>query len=128
MAFCFDTPPHVKSYRVYNLETNTVVKSCDMNFDKTTPYPRDVFECAGDKEIDEIILIDEGLQGVDGDEDESLFLSISSPEHVLTSTLEAEDPQATISSTTIVEVSRVEGKIISELGAPSHVQKAHLPQ
>jgi hypothetical protein len=120
--------PHVKSYRVYNLETNTVVKSCDMNFDKTTPYPRDVFECAGDKEIDEIILIDEGLQGVDGDEDESLFLSISSPEHVLTSTLEAEDPQATISSTTIVEVSRVEGKIISELGAPSHVQKAHLPQ
>jgi hypothetical protein len=120
--------PHVKSYRVYNLETNTVVKSCDMNFDKTTPYPRDVFECACDKEIEEIILIDEGLQGVDGYEDESLFLSISSPEHVLTFTLEAEDPQATISSTTIVEVSRVEGKIISELGAPSHVQKAHLPQ
>jgi hypothetical protein len=27
-----------------------------------------------------------------------------------------------------VEVSRVEGEIISELGAPSHIQKAHQPQ
>jgi transposase InsO family protein len=41
--------PHGTSYRVFNLETNTVVKSCDVTFDETTPYPRDVFECAGDK-------------------------------------------------------------------------------
>jgi GTP1/Obg family GTP-binding protein len=27
-----------------------------------------------------------------------------------------------------VEASRVEGEIISELGAPSHIQKAHPPQ
>jgi hypothetical protein len=27
-----------------------------------------------------------------------------------------------------VEASRVEGKIVSELGAPSHIQKAHPPQ
>jgi hypothetical protein len=36
--------------------------------------------------------------------------------------------QATTSSTTAVEVSRVEGEVISESGAPSHIQKAHPPQ
>jgi hypothetical protein len=65
--------PRDRSYRVYNFETNTVVESCDMTFDEIAPCPRDVFECAGDKEIEESIFIDEGLQGVDGDEDESLL-------------------------------------------------------
>jgi hypothetical protein len=53
--------PHGRSYRVFNLETNTIVKSCDMKFDETTLYPRDVFECAGDKEMEERIFVDEGL-------------------------------------------------------------------
>jgi hypothetical protein len=43
--------PHGRSYRVYNLEINTVVESCDVTFDETAPYPHDVFECAGDKKI-----------------------------------------------------------------------------
>jgi hypothetical protein len=55
--------PHDRSYRVYNFETNTIVESCDVTFDKTAPYPRGVFECAGDKEIEKSIFIDEGLQG-----------------------------------------------------------------
>jgi hypothetical protein len=101
--------PHGRSYRVYNFETNTVVESCDMTFDETVPYPRSVFECAGDKEMEESIFIDEGLQGVDGDEDEPLLPSTSSPEPVHASTLEAEAPQATTSSTAVMEVSRVEG-------------------
>jgi hypothetical protein len=29
--------PHGKSYRVYNFETNSVVESCDVTFDKTAP-------------------------------------------------------------------------------------------
>jgi hypothetical protein len=120
--------PHDRSYRVYNFETNTVVESCDVTFDETAPCPRGVFECAGDKKMEESIFVDEGLQGIDGDEDEPLLLSISSPEHVPASTLEAEDPQATTSYTAAVEVSRVEGKIISERGAPSHIQKRHPPQ
>jgi hypothetical protein len=73
---------HGRSYRVYSFETNTIVESCDMIFDETAPYPRDVFECAGDKEMEESIFVDEGLQGVYGDEDEPLLPSISSPEHV----------------------------------------------
>jgi hypothetical protein len=50
-----------------------------------------------------------------------------SPEHVPASTLEAEAPHATTSSTAVVEVSWVEGEIVSERGAPSHIQKRHPP-
>jgi hypothetical protein len=87
-----------------------------------------VLECASDKEIDESIFVDEKLHGLDHDEDDPLRPSTSSPEPVPTSTLEAEAPQSTTSSTTAVEASRFEGEIISELGAPSHIQKAHSPQ
>jgi hypothetical protein len=106
--------PQGRSYRVYNIETNTVVESCDVTFDETTPCSHDVFECAGDKEIEESIFVDDGLQGIDGDEDKLLPPSTSSPEHVPASTLEAKAPQVTTSSTTAVEASQIEGEIISE--------------
>jgi hypothetical protein len=77
--------------------------------------------------MEESTFVDEGLQGVDGDEDEPLLPSTSSPESVPASTHEAEAPHATTSSTTAVEVSRVEGGIVSERGAPSHIQKRHPP-
>jgi hypothetical protein len=53
--------PHGRSYQVYNFETNTVVESCDVTFDEIAPCPRGVVECAGDKEMEEIIFVDEGL-------------------------------------------------------------------
>jgi hypothetical protein len=84
--------PHGRSYRVFNLETNTVVMSCDVAFDETTPCPRDVFECAGEKEMEERIFADEELHGFDDDEDKPLLPSTSSPELVPASTLEAEAP------------------------------------
>jgi hypothetical protein len=86
-----------------------------VTFDETAPCPRDVFECASDKEMEESILVDEGLQGVNDYEDEPLLPSTSSPELVPAFTLEVEAPEATTSSTAAVE-------------APSHVQKAHPPQ
>jgi hypothetical protein len=92
-----------------------------MTFNETAPYPCDVFECAGDKEMEESIFIDEKLQGIDADEDESLLPSTSSLRLVPASTLEVEAPQATTSFTAAVEASWVEGKIIFEQGAPSHV-------
>jgi hypothetical protein len=61
-----------------------------VTFDDTASCPHGVFECAGDKEMVEIIFVGEGLQGIDGDEDEPLLPSTSSPEPVLASTLEAE--------------------------------------
>jgi hypothetical protein len=120
--------PHGRFYRVYNIETNTVVELCDVTFEEIAPCPRGVFECAGDKEMEESIFVDEGLQGVDGDEDEPLLSSTSSPKPVPASTLKAEAPQATTSFTAAVEASRVEGEIVSETGAPSHIQKVHPPQ
>jgi hypothetical protein len=53
--------PHDRSYQIYNFETNTVVESCDVIFDETAPYPCGVFECAGDKKIEESIFVHEGL-------------------------------------------------------------------
>jgi hypothetical protein len=77
---------------VFKLETNTIVESCDVTFNETAPCPRDVFECAGDKKMEESIFIDEELQCFDRDEDEQLLSSTLLPELVLTSTLEAEVP------------------------------------
>jgi hypothetical protein len=113
---------------VFNLETNTIVESCDVTFNETTPCPRDFFNCACDKEMEENIFVDEGLQAIDGDEDEPLLPSTSSPKTVPASTLESEVPQASTSSIAVVEASRVEGEIISESGAPSHIQKEHSHQ
>jgi hypothetical protein len=56
-----DYTPHARSYRVFTLETNTVVESCDVTLNKAAPYPRDVFEYASDKEIEESMFIDEEL-------------------------------------------------------------------
>jgi hypothetical protein len=105
--------PHGRSYRVFNLETNTIIESYDVTFDGTAPCPRDVFECPCDKEMEESFL-DEELQSFNGDEDESLHPSTSSPELIPTFTLEAETPQATTSSTAAVKASRVEGEIVSK--------------
>jgi hypothetical protein len=104
--------PHGRSYRVYNFETSTVVESCDVTFDETAPCPHGVVECAGDKEMEESIFIDKGLQGIDGDEDEPLPPSTSSPEPLPASTLEAGASQATTSSTAAAGVSQVDGEII----------------
>jgi hypothetical protein len=71
--------PHGRSYRVLNLETNIVVESCDVTFDETAPSPCDVFESASDKEMEDIIFVDEELQGFEGDEDEHI-----APVHFIT--------------------------------------------
>jgi hypothetical protein len=63
-----------------------------VTINKTAPCPHGVIKCACDKEMEESIIVDEGLQGIDGDEDEPLLPSTSSPEPVLASILEAEAP------------------------------------
>jgi hypothetical protein len=78
--------------------------------------------------MEESIFVDQGLQGINGDEDDPLLPSTSPSEHIPASILEAEAPQATTSSTAAVEKSRVEWEIVSEPGVPFHIQKAHLPQ
>jgi hypothetical protein len=63
-----------------------------VTFDESAPCSCEVFESAGDKEMEQSIFVDEGLHGIDGDKDELLLPSTSSPEHVPTSTLEVEAP------------------------------------
>jgi hypothetical protein len=53
--------PHGSSYRVLNLETNTIVEICDVTFDETTPCLHNIFESVGDKEMEEGIFVDEEL-------------------------------------------------------------------
>jgi hypothetical protein len=84
--------PYGRSYYVFNLETNTIVELCDVTFNETAPCPRDIFECAGDKEMEESFFVDEELHDVNGDEDDPLLPSTSSPEPVPASTLETESP------------------------------------
>jgi hypothetical protein len=121
--------PHDRSYRVFNLETNTIVESYDVTIDETTSCSHDAFGCVDEKEIEEIIFIHDGLHGINGDKEEPLLPSTtSSLRSVPVVTLQAEAPLATTSSKVEVEASRVEGEIISEQGAPSHIQKAHPPQ
>jgi hypothetical protein len=78
--------------------------------------------------MEESIFVDEELHGFNGDEDDPLRPSTSSLKLVPASTIEAEAPQATTSSTVAVEASRVEREIISHQRALSHIQKAHPPQ
>jgi hypothetical protein len=53
-----DYTPHDRSYRVFNLETNTVVESCDVTFNEIATCPHDVFECAGEREMEESMFVD----------------------------------------------------------------------
>jgi hypothetical protein len=48
--------PHGISYRLLNLETNTVVESCHVTFNETAPCSHDVFESAGDKKMRRVSL------------------------------------------------------------------------
>jgi hypothetical protein len=118
--------PHGGSYGVLNLESNIIVVSCDVTFNETAPCPYDVFERAGDKEMEEGIFVDEELQGFEGDKDELNAPALtSSPGPAPASTLEAEAPQAATSFSARVHASWIEGEINSNNGASSHIQKAH---
>jgi hypothetical protein len=44
---------------VLNLETNQIVETCEVTFDKTQPRSQLVFECAGDDELGEEIFQEE---------------------------------------------------------------------
>jgi hypothetical protein len=83
--------PHGRFCRVFNLEINTVVESCDMTFDESSSCPRDVFEYTANKEMEESIFIDEKLYAFDDDDDDDpLRPSTSPPESIFAFTLKTE--------------------------------------
>jgi hypothetical protein len=50
---------HSRAYRVFNLETNQIVETCEVTFDETQPRSQLAFECAGDDELGEEIFQEE---------------------------------------------------------------------
>jgi hypothetical protein len=51
----FGYASHSRAYRVFNLETNQIVETCEVTFDETHPRSQLVFECAGDDKLGEEI-------------------------------------------------------------------------
>ena len=70
---------HGHSYRIYNLDTNTIVEYCDVTFDESAPSAGSSFETAGDREMQESIFVDEDLQDFMDYEDVPLHPTTSSP-------------------------------------------------
>jgi hypothetical protein len=59
---------HFRGFRVLNLETNKIVETCEVTFDKTEPRSSLVFNCAGADELGEEIF-QEGEHEHGDDED-----------------------------------------------------------
>ena len=119
---------HGHSYRVLNLETNTIVESCDVTFDESNSCASNVVETAGNREMEESIFVEEDLQGLDDDDDESFHPT--SELVPAASTTPAEGPEASTSTSAAVEPAPavVEGEVRSEREAPHHIQRQHPPQ
>jgi hypothetical protein len=83
--------PHGRSYRGLNLETNTIVESCDVTSNETARCSRDVFKSASGKEM-ESIFVDEKLQGFKGDKDEHIAPP-STTSHCHTPVLKTTEPK-----------------------------------
>jgi hypothetical protein len=112
-----------RAYRVLNLETNPIVKTCKVTFNETQPRIQLVFECAGDDELgEEIFQEDEHELG--DDEDGGV---VPPAEHVpTTSTTVVEGPSPTPTTTNQDQgEATVEGEVASRREPPRRVQVDH---
>jgi hypothetical protein len=92
----FGYASHSKAYRALNLETNQIVETCEVTFDKTQPCSQLVFKCAGDDELGEEIFQEEEHEHGD-DEDGGV---VPTAEHVrTTSTTVMDGPSPTPTTT-----------------------------
>ena len=111
------------SYRVYNLDTNNIMESCDVTFDESTTCASSAFRCAGDKEIREIIFVDGDLPALDDDKNDPLIPVITpSSELTLASSIPVEGPVASTSTSTTFEPApiSIEGEFISQRDSIIH--------
>jgi hypothetical protein len=84
-----------RPYRVLNLETNQIMETCEVTFDKTQPRSQLVFECAGDELGEEIFQEEEHEHGDDEDN-----IVVPAAEHVpTTSTTVMNGPSPTPTTT-----------------------------
>jgi hypothetical protein len=113
---------------VLNLDTNLVIETCEVTFDKTQPCNASVFECAGDDEVGKKIFKDEEDDAGEDDGDDGKAPTTHVPSTFTTTTTVQDGPSPT--PPTIqqdqVEVA-TEGEVASRQEAPRRVQVDHPP-
>jgi hypothetical protein len=92
----FGYASHSRAYRVLNLETNQIVETCEVTFDKTQPRSQLVFECAGEDELVEIFQDDENEHG--DDEDGSVVPATELVHTILTTVVDGPSPTPTMTT------------------------------
>jgi hypothetical protein len=120
----FGYASHSRAYHVLNLETNQIVETCEVTFDKTQPHSQLVFECAGDDELGEEIFQEEEHELGD-DEDGGV---VPPAEHVpTTSTTVVDGPSPTPMTTNQDrgEATVERGGVESRREPPRRVQVDH---
>jgi hypothetical protein len=135
----FSYASYSHAYRVLNLETNQVVETCEVTFDKTMSCSVPVFESAGDQKIGGSIFVEENEEDADWG-DAELTSSAAPVKSVTTTSAYGADPS---SSTTWgpheppsqptpaapeEAPAAVEGEATSSREAPRHIQRRHPPQ
>jgi hypothetical protein len=124
----FGYATHSQAFRVLNIDTNIVMETCEVTFDKTQPCNSSVFECACDDEVGNKIFEDEENDAGDDDGDDSEAPIMHVPSTSTTTTIVQDGPSPT--SPTIqqdqVEVA-AEGEVVSRREAPRRVQVDHPP-
>jgi hypothetical protein len=123
---------HSHAYRIFNLETNQVVETCEVTFDETMPCYVPIFESTGDQEIGESIFVEEN--GEEANWGDAKPTSSAAPVESATTTL-AHGPDPSSSTTwgpcepppqlvpTAPEEAPavVEGEVTSSMEAPRHI-------
>jgi hypothetical protein len=105
----FGYASHSREYCVLNLQTNKIMETCEVTFDKTHPRSQLVLECVGDDELGDEIFQEEHELG--DDEDGGV---VPAAEHVpTTSTTGVDGPSPTPTTT-----NQDQGEAIIE-GSPS---------
>src|SRR5919109_506390 len=88
---------HSRAYRVLNIETNQIMKACEVTFDETIPCSTAVFECVGDDELGQPLFDEEKASDEDDDDDEDRVLVDAQVAPATTSTTTFNDgPFATL--------------------------------
>jgi hypothetical protein len=119
----FGYASHSRAYHVLNLETNQIVETCEVTFDKTQPRSQPVFECAGDDELGEEIFQEEEHELGD-DKDGGVVPPAEYVPTTLTTVVDGPSPTPTMTNQDQGEAT-VEGEVASRREPPRRVQVDH---
>jgi hypothetical protein len=118
----FGYASHSRAYHVLNLETNQIMETWEVTFDKTQPCSQLVFECAVDDELGEEIFQEKHEHG--DNEDGGV---VPPAEHVHTTSTTVVDGPSPTPMTTYQDRGEaiVEGEVASKQEPPRRVQVDH---